>query len=450
MYTLIGTLLVLGIAIIVHELGHFIAARRSGVRVEEFCIGFPPRIFSVRRGETQYSIGILPLGGFVKMAGEDPEAVTGAPDEFFSQSIPARIRIALAGPFGNFICAYFCVLIYLWTGGVQESLRPPVLGIPETAGAYEAAGVRPGDRIIDVDGTPTQKFSDFFRLMAAPGSRPVRMTVVRGGETLSLSMDTAVAAALEQEVVPMIEPVIANVLARSPAAKAGLASGDRVTDVNGVPISEWAELQRTVSAMGGETVVMGVMRGTTYIPVTVVPDIQRQQTPQGEMEKVGRIGVQSGVNLEPVRFGFLDGLWQALKMVWGFILLFFSLIWQLFTGGLSPKLLGGPIGIAQVAGESLRQGGHHFLMFLGMINANLGFVNLIPFFLVTDGGLIVLFLIEAIRRKKMSLQGLERWTKVGWAMVLSLLIMATYNDLVIRLELGDKICRGIDHMKNYF
>lgn len=452
MYTLIGTLLVLGVAVMVHELGHFIIARRNGVRVEEFCIGFPPRIFKIKRGDTQYSLGLIPVGGFVKMAGEDPEAVSGAPDEFFSQSVPVRIRIALAGPFGNFICAYICVLIYLWTGGVQDALHSPVFGTPSEPAIYEKWGLAAGDRIVDVRGRVPKTFVEAFDILVSADTWPANIVLQRGQLRRTLTLDSQEAWDLRESAQPLVDPIVARVLPGSPAARAGLQSGDRITDISGRPITEWSQMQKIVSTSGGETLTLGVLRHGEPSPATVllVPEVQRQQTETGEIEKVGRIGIQSAVPSEPRSYGFFEGLWISLKMIYGFILMFFEILWRLFTGGLSVKLLGGPVGIAQVAGDSLKQGSHQFLMFLGIINANLGFVNLIPFFLITDGGLIMLFGVEAVRKRKMSMKSLERWHKLGWAMVLTLLVVATYNDLVIRLEIGEKLSRGINALKEFF
>ncbi|OGH55562.1 MAG: RIP metalloprotease RseP [Candidatus Lindowbacteria bacterium RIFCSPLOWO2_12_FULL_62_27] len=450
MYILIGSLLVLGIAVLVHEFGHFVVARRNGVRVEEFCIGFPPRIFKFKKGVTQYSIGIIPVGGFVKMAGEDPESLSGAPDEFFSKSIPVRIRIALAGPFGNFVCAYFCVLIYLWTGGVQEALHAPVFGTPTDTEAYRSAGIEVGDRLVAVRGKTPETFSEAFEILQAGDTWPADIALERGESRLDLQLDSEQAQRLSEGAFPKIDLVVSRVMPGSPAARAGLESGDRIHEIDGGPVDEWQELQKIVSAKGGETVTLAFSRGNDRHSITLIPQIQSQQTENGEMEKVGRIGIQNAVASRSHAYGFWEGLWVALKMLFGFITLFLDVLWRLLTGGLSVKLLGGPVGIAQYAGESLRQGSHQFLMFLGVINANLGFVNLIPFFLITDGGLIFLFLIEAVRRRRMSIRGLERWHKLGWAMVLTLLVMATYNDLMIRLELGEKVSRGFDALRRLF
>lgn len=450
MYTLIGTLVVLGVAVLVHELGHFIIARRNGVRVEEFCIGFPPRLFKVKRGDTQYSLGMIPIGGFVKMAGEEPDAVSGAPDEFFSKSVPARIRIALAGPAGNFVCAYICVLIYIWTGGVQEPLYAPVFGTPPDTSVYQEMGIAVGDRMVSVRGRPPRTYYESYEMLTSADTWPAGIVLQRGSEQVTVHVDSDQAQRLFESAMPLVEPAISRVMSGSPAARAGLVEKDRITDIDGRPVTEWSELQKAVSTSGGETLILGIIRNDARQTIVLVPEIQRQQTESGTIEKVGRIGIQNAVASQAKEFGILESFWIAFQKLYDFIEMFCDVLWRLLTGGLSPKLLGGPIGIAQYAGESLKQGSHQFLMFLGLINANLGFVNLIPFFLITDGGLIFLFGIEAVRRRKMSIKGLERWQTLGWAMVLTLLVMATYNDLMIRLELGEKVSRGFDALKGLF
>lgn len=451
MYIAIGMLVVLGVAVLVHEFGHFIIARRNGVRVEEFCIGFPPRIFSVKKGETVYSLGMIPVGGFVKMAGEDPEAVSGAPDEFFSKSIPVRMRIAMAGPAGNFVCAYLCILIYLWTGGVKDTL--PILGTPldpQDKTVYEQIGVSVGDRIVEVRGRNPRSYNESLEFLFSSDSWPASLSVQRGDTRISVRLDSEGAHRLADAAYPRVDPVISRVLNGGPADLAGLKAGDRVTDINGQPIAEWSQLQKMISSSPGETLVIGIIRDGSRRTLSMTTSVQRQQKVSGEIEKVGRIGVMSPIEGSARHFGFWEGLAVAGKETARSIEKFIYVLWHLITGDLSMKLLGGPVGIAQVAGEKLRVGPHEFLDFLASINANLGFINLMPFFLVTDGGLIFLFCIEAVRRKKMSIKSLERWHKLGWAMVLTLLIVATYNDLMIRLELGEKVSRGIDALKRMF
>ncbi len=447
MYIVIGMLLVLGVAVLVHEFGHFVIARRNGVRVEEFCIGFPPRIFSVKKGETLYSFGVIPLGGFVKMAGEDPEAVSGESYEFFSKPIPARIRIALAGPAGNFVCAYICILIYLWTGGVKDTL--PILATPiepQVKIVYEQLGVTVGDRIAEVRGQKPRSFEEYLEILFSSDSWPVSMVFQHGDTRISVQMDSEEA----RHLFPRVDPVVSRVVKGDPADRSGLQAGDRISDINGRPIVEWSQLQKIISSSPGETLTVGIIRDGARQTLSIMTNAQTQQKLSGEIEKVGRIGVMSPIVGTARHFGFWEGFAFAGKEMVQEVERFIYILWHLITGDLSLKLLGGPIGIAQAAGQTLKLGPHEFLNFLATINANLGFVNLIPFFLITDGGLILLFCIEAVRRRKMSIKALERWHKLGWAMVLTLLVVATYNDLVIRLELGEKFYRGINALKQMF
>ncbi|MBI4178614.1 RIP metalloprotease RseP [bacterium] len=451
MYYVIGTLIVLGVAVLVHELGHFILARRNGVRVEEFCIGFPPRIWSTTRGGTRYSLGVIPVGGFVKMAGDDPESLSGQPDEFFSKSIWIRVKIALAGPTANFVCAYLCVVIYLWTGGIQTPIYEPIFGTPADGPVvYEKYGIDVGDRVIEIAGRKPGRYDEIFKILEEEKTWPVTLVCEGDKGRKTLRLESGAAAELAKIAYPRVDPAIARVFPSSPASRADLMAGDRIAAVNGKPISEWSELHSAISRAPGETLILGVVRESGPVTLTLIPEAHQVQNAQGEVETVGRIGIQSGVKTESQRVAFMESLKIACMMLYEFVLKFLTVLWQLVSGSLSVKMLAGPVGIAQFAGDSLKQGGYPFLEFLGMINANLGFVNLIPLFLITDGGLIFLFLIEAIRRRKMSVKSLERWNILGWAMVLTLLVMATYNDLMIRLRLGEKLARGFDTLKDIF
>jgi regulator of sigma E protease len=361
--TALAFIFVLGVLIIVHEFGHFLVARWVGIRVERFSIGFPPHIYSFQRGETSYSIGLIPLGGYVKMAGENPdEAATGAPDEFMSKTVAQRTAVIFAGPFMNYVLA---VLI--------------TIGIAVFGQGYVVFG-------------GAQHFI--------------------GGEP---SFDAG-------------EVVVGSVRPDSPAAQAGMEIGDRIIGLDSLAVTDFQQLQEYVHPRGDQAVLFTWVHGNDTIADNLTPVRTPLRNESGEIDTVGLIGITH----KPTRvnkLGFIesvqDGFFQTHSMVY----LMLDFLKKLVTREVSPKLLGGPILIAQESGRQAREGFPQLLFFMALLSINLAVINLLPI-PVLDGGHLVFLAIEKIIGAPLSMRARMVAQQVGLVVLLTAILFVTYNDIL--------------------
>lgn len=345
MQSLISFLVVIGPLIFIHELGHFLVAKWRGVRVERFSLGYPPRLFGFQWGDTDYCISAVPLGGYVKMAGENPEEPSeGADDEFTSKSPFSRALIILAGPMSNYVLAFFIYTTILTIGGTMVVVDDGLLvGDLTPDWPAEAAGLERGDRMLDVDDLPLANFEALREYVEPRADSTINMRVERGGETL----------------------LVALVPRSTPDQRTGIVSG--------------------------------------------------------------KIGISPIMAYEPVGLGraISDGAtvtWQNTAMVARFFVRF-------VTGQESPQNIGGPLFIATIAGKVAEQGWRSFLGFMALLSLNLAVLNILPI-PVLDGGQLLFILIESIKGKPLSMKTRIRIQQVGMAFLLVLIIFVTINDLM--------------------
>jgi regulator of sigma E protease len=428
--TLLAFLFVLGVLIFVHELGHFLAARRHGVRVLTFSLGFGPKILKFKRGDTEYCVSAIPLGGYVKMAGENPEDPrSGQPDEFLSKSKWQRFQILFAGPAMNIILAVLVTTFVLWYEGVRVVAYrddPVVVGSVVAGSAAEKAGLRRGDRIVDVAGDTIDTWRDLD--IAFGIRRPdldLAVTYMRDGQ----SMNTTVRPLIEGRkeitelsdvgVMPDINPIITQVVPGDRAEQAGLKAGDIVLAVNGERMATRAQLIDVVSKSGGKTLQLTVRRGSEDLTVTGTPD-QR-----------GARGMMGFYISEPTK-SFTPGIFEAVKLSVEHNIessgVIFRTLAGLFTGETSVTQLQGPVGIAQLSGESAQEGFITLLSLMAMLSINLGILNLMPV-PVLDGGHILIMALEGIARRDFSMQVKEKMLLAGFVVLMMLMVTVIYNDL---------------------
>jgi len=423
--TLLSFLFVLGVLIFVHELGHFLAARRLGVRVLTFSLGFGPKIFSVTRGDTEYCISIIPLGGYVKMAGEnveDPRA--GKPDEFLSKTKWERFQVLIAGPVMNILLAFVLTTVVLLRGTEVPAFEeePPVLGGVMADSPAAKAGLRRGDRILTVAGDDVATWNDLNMAIGIRPSKDVTLTLERAGSPVTVSLQTTSETKFQIGsigVLPDIHPIIRSVLAGDPADKAGLKPGDEVVAVDGERVILSSDLVKATSRNAGKAITMTIVRNGQEQQLTLTPVLRDNR---------GMIGITTS---EPTRT-FEPGPLQAISMsaqrtVEGSGLIFKTL-GQLLSGQASPKQLMGPVAIAQLSGESAQLGWVALLSLMSMISLNLGVLNLMPI-PVLDGGHILILLLEGVARRDFSAQVKERMLMVGFALLMVLMVTVIYNDL---------------------
>ncbi|ADU97672.1 RIP metalloprotease RseP [Thermovibrio ammonificans] len=421
--TLLYFIVALGILIFVHELGHFIAARAFGVRVETFSIGFGPKVLKFRCCDTEFAVSLIPLGGYVKMAGEDPDTPPKHPYEFYAKPPWQRIVIALAGPLMNLLLAviFFTASYTLGRYVPSYQVEAAKVGIV----VDKRLPLKPGDVIEKVNGQPVKNWKQLNEVIALNPNRELHLVVKRGEKELNVTVKTGEDSKNgigTLPVVPAIKPIIGKVLKNSPAAKAGLKEGDVILKINGREITSWNQVVKTISNSGGKPVELEILRGKEKLTVKVKPHLNR---------KLHRytIGIVPKIDLTYVKYPLPQALKKGIEEFKNQTELFFTFLYKLVTGQASIKSLGGPILIAQVAGKAAQAGLSNFIYFMGFISLQLGYFNLLPL-PVLDGGLILLFLIEMVRRRPLSASFREKFQQVGLALIALLMVIVFYNDIM--------------------
>lgn len=443
--TIAVTLLTLGVLVAVHEFGHFWVARRCGVRVLRFSIGFGAPLWRrIGRDGTEYVVAAIPLGGYVKMLDEREGGVDPAdlPYAFNRQPVGSRIAIVAAGPLANFLLA-IVVFYLLFMAGVRGVA--PVIGSVEPGSLAEQAGLRAGQEIVSVDGepTPTRQVVSMQLLKRLGESGELRIGVREPGfdqvyESTAVldgwlrdDEDPDLFAGLGVEfLMPVVEPRIAEVLGDSAAERAGILAGDRVLSVDGSAVATWEEWVRVVRASPGTRLQLVVERDGAQLPLELVPERVRQ--PDGL--DVGQAGVSAVVPewpeeyLRTERYGPLDAWGPALARTWSLSVFTVDSIRKMIEGLISPKNLSGPITIAKVAAASARSGLEAFVGFLALLSISLGVLNLLPI-PVLDGGHLLFYAIELLKGSPVSERVQMLGYQVGLLILVGVMALALFNDL---------------------
>lgn len=411
-----------GLAILVHELGHFIAARIFRIRVLRFSIGFPPRLFGVRRGHTDYCLGATPVGGYVKLSGEEwLETGNIEPHDLMAKPWWARIVVYTAGVTMNAILAYLLFFGHL-VRGVEVPAYPAVLGEVEPGTAGYRAGLREGDRVTAVGGTGVETWNDFATALEAAGEGTrVRVSVRRGKEERTVSL----LLGRDLGLTPFMEPVIGEVMAMQPAARAGLKEGDRILSINGRPIRDWKEVSSAIGkAEVGKPVRMAVRRDAERLVFKVIPEYSH------ELERP-LVGISAGApEYEVQRFTLLQAAAGAGGEVWYISRTIVAAVRDVLTRQRRfGEVLGGPVLIARVGYEKAERGIWDLIHFIGVLNVSLMVVNLLPI-PALDGGAILLSLWEGVRRRRLTPKVYSNLTTAGFAAMIALMLFALYNDIL--------------------
>jgi regulator of sigma E protease len=442
--TLISFILAIGILVAVHEFGHFWVARRVGVRVLRFSIGFGRPLWRREAKDgTEYVLAAIPLGGYVKMLDEREGEV--APEErpysFNSQSKTGRALIVAAGPALNFL---FAILAYWLVFSLGEQAMRPLVGQVEVASVAAKAGIQAGDELLRIGDTRVQSWEQgLFALLEAALDKqdlPVQVRGANGNERSLWLPGEAMASLMQDEgdifaklgLAPRRLPaVIGEVIKGEAAEQAGLKSGDRVLKANGQQLQSWPQWVELIRANPGRLMSLEVERAGALLDLEVRVGQQEQNgvligrvgagvdVPQGWVEQM-----QTQVRYEP-----LAALGMALQKTADVSMLSLRVLWKMLTGEASVRNLGGPISIAQSAGQSASHGLVSFLKFLALVSVSLGVLNLLPV-PVLDGGHLVYILIEAVKGSPLSDKALEQTQKVGMVLLLSLMLLAFYVDII--------------------
>lgn len=346
-YSIVAAVVGLGVLIVFHEFGHFLLAKLSGVGVLTFSVGFGPKLWVRKKGETEYALSAFPLGGYVKMIGEDPDEQVQQADlerSFAHKSLIKRIAIVVAGPGFNLLLAVILLMVVFTFYGV------PVM-------SNQVSGVEKG----------------------------------------------------------------------SPAEKAGLMKGDRITAIEGKDIREWEELSSTIKSSGGKPLNLRVRRGEENLNLSVQPNRKEGRNVFGERKDDWIIGISSQVTIEKGNAGL--AVVRAFTQTYDYSKLTLMAFYKMVVGDVSPRNIGGPILIAQMAGQQAQEGVGSFLAFLAVLSINLGVLNLLPV-PVLDGGHLLFFIVEAVIRKPVAVKYREMAQQVGICLLALLMVYAFYNDIV--------------------
>jgi regulator of sigma E protease len=423
--TILAFLFVLGVLIFVHELGHFLAARRIGVRVLTFSLGFGPKILKFRRGDTEYCISVIPLGGYVKMAGETVEDErTGKPDEFLSKSKWERFQVLIMGPLMNVLLA-IVVLAIVFGQGVQMATyldEPPVVGLVTPGSAAEKAGIRPGDRVLTVAGDEMKSWKDLRVAIGMKAKRDVDVTLLREGQNISVTVHPDAQGRYEIGdigVLPDAYPIISAVEPDQTAGKAGIKKDDLIVAANGERIVFSAQFVEATRKNIGKQMEVTVRRDGQDLRFTVVPEMR------DNLPRIGISLINKTTFYEP---GPVEAVQMSLEENWESSGLIFRTLGGLFTGETSLGQFQGPIGIAQLSGESAQAGWVALLSLMAMISLNLGIINLMPV-PVLDGGHILIMALEGVARRDFSVQMKEKMLLAGFVVLMMLMVTVIYNDL---------------------
>jgi regulator of sigma E protease len=423
--TLLAFLFVLGVLVFVHELGHFLAARRVGVRVLTFSLGFGPKILKFTRGDTEYCISVIPLGGYVKMAGENPDDPrSGQPDEFLSKTKWQRFQILIAGPLMNIVLAVIVSAVVLAQGAHVAAYRdePPVVGVIVAGSPAERAGVMVGDRILAIGSDAVETWEQLLMRVAPKANRDLELSVARGGQTITMSVRPEAEGRFEigtLGVLPDTHPIVASVIPGGPGEKAGLQEKDEILEFNGRPIVFTRQLIEAISTHGGQSVELTIKRGAETLRVHATPE-KRGSGAMLDIRLTERLRSFTPGPLEAVKLSIDENIESS-----GLI---FRTLAGLFTGETSVRQLQGPVGIAQLSGESAAEGWIPLFSLMAMLSINLGILNLMPI-PVLDGGHILILLLEGIARRDFSMRVKEKMLLAGFVALMMLMVTVIYNDL---------------------
>jgi len=441
MTTLVSFLVVLGILVFIHELGHFIIAKLSGVGVLKFSLGFGPKIFGIKRGETEYLISALPLGGYVKMVGESTgEEVSQEDSEksFANKPISKKAAIVVAGPIMNLVLAFMLLpLIYLIGIQIPAYLdREPVVGYVVKGEAADKAGLKKGDIILSIDGREIKNWEGLNNTIISSPDSLLNLRVKRDGEIKEIALTPEASSQTGGGIggfYPPTSPTIGGLAKGLPAERAGLKLNDTILAVDGIKIDHWVELQQAIQGQKPEAKkseaeerLLLIKRGAETFEVSVKP--QWNEDIQGHI-----IGISPLQETIIKRYGPVSATVEGTKKMGELTILTFAIIKKLFVGEISIKTLGGPLMIAQVAGQAAESGLTAFLSLMAFLSLQLGILNLLPI-PVLDGGFLVFFGIEALRGKPMSEKVMGIVQNIGIALLVLLMVFVTYND-IIRLDI---------------
>ena len=422
--------------IFVHELGHFLAARKCGVIVEKFSIGFGKKLFGTTSQGTEFIIAAIPLGGYVKMKGEELGEETNEEGSFSAAPPHHRLLIAFAGPLFNFLFA-LAIYVFVYMAGVETI--GPVIGTVRINSPALEAGLQTGDKIIAVNNKPIRFWSELQkRVYDSPG------------EKLYFQIERLTKGIINLEITPNREEIknlfgeteqvgligitpLANTIRyikkESAAEKAGLQLDDRIIAVGNTSIFGWSDLRPAAVNKPGKSLKFKIQRDGTEILIPLIPTPKIIKDENGKDLEIGEIGIGMSGHMILEKYGLIGSVARAMEETWEMTSLIVISIQKMLFGSIPADQIGGPILIFQIYGEQAEQGFNEFIRLTALLSINLGLINLLPI-PILDGGHILFFLIEIIKGRPVSEKNRELAQQVGFFMLISLMVFAFYNDIL--------------------
>jgi regulator of sigma E protease len=421
-------LVLIGVMILIHEAGHFWAARFFDVRVDAFSFGFGPRLFGYRRGETDFRFSLIPFGGYVKMAGEQPgDEAANDPRSFLAKPRWQRLIIAFAGPFMNIVLAVALVTgMFMVRFPKEPDEVDPTVGYLTPGGAAAKAGVQPGDQIVQIDDKSHPVWDDVKLREVASANRPMAVWVRRNGERLRLTVTPVFDARQGVGLAGwdrQVDVVVRSLTPGMPADQAGLRVGDILTSIDGQALRSTVRLHEIVSGGNGAPVRIDYKRGAKEMSVTMAP---RKAFSEGSERWM--IGVLPGERMEFVSLSLPDALGESVHENARYATVIFQMLEGIVERRMSPRSLSGPVEIAGAAREAAEEGPMAFIGLMAMVSLNLAVFNLLPI-PILDGGVILMLLVEMLMRRDLSMQVKEAVLKLGFVFLMVVVAFVLYSDI---------------------
>jgi regulator of sigma E protease len=430
--TILAFTVVFGILVFVHEFGHFFMAKLVGVRVEVFSFGYGKRLVGVKKGETDYRISLIPMGGYVKLLGEGmfEKDRPVAPDDMMAKTRFERFLIMAMGSVMNLLLA---VVIVAFMNGVGISVpeyqdEKPVLGWIEAGSPAEKAGLRVDDEILRIGGREVKTWSDVELAVGSKPDRLVRLEIRRDGGVLPVDLQTESVtryqmgyAGFRGKILTQVQMVMSN----DPAEKAGLKPGDVILTIDGKPIYLYQFLE-VIKKSAEKKLQFSVLRDGETLNVPITPRLKGG---------IGWIGISPNEKSVLKKFGFFAAIGQSFKQNLRNVFLVIRFIKDLFTGEASTRQLGGPLEIANFSYAAFRMGWMALLGWIAVISLQLGVLNLFPI-PVFDGGQIFVLIVEGIIRRDLGPKARQIWMQIGFVIFVVLIVFVVLNDIVKRLPNG--------------
>lgn len=443
--------LVLTLLVFVHEFGHYWVGRRFGIHAEVFSIGFGPELFGwTDRSGTRWKISAIPLGGYVKFLG-DSDATSALPSTealppelrrraFFSQPLYARAAVVLGGPLANLLFAFILLTAVFFVAG--EPYSPPIVAV-QVDGPAAKAGLRTGDEIVRLGDTRIDRYEDIQDSQFLYWTKPMSVEYRRGGKLLRGEIQPQFCERTDKYnntlrfgdlgMDQLVRPVVGGFTPNSPAEAAGLKVGDLLLDINGKPVEYFSRIPELIGNRAGEPVTVRYDRDGKRHETTLVPVAEKVVDCAGKEHMVGRMRVRPASVTEFRSHGVLGAMGAGVRQVWTMTNMFYTSMAQILTATRPVDELGGPIRIAKAAGEASYAGWTGILNLVIALSVVLGVFNLLPVPML-DGGHLAMYLYEAVRGKPLSLRAQELGLKVGFALVIGMALIATFNDIRLLLR----------------